>query len=191
MSNLTSVTLTAGIPTVGTGDVSTIDALMAQIAQVAHDAAAAAVAPTLIGLYADLAVAGPSSVSATNDSVRARGDGDGAAIVRPQANLASIVTGNATNTDGTSTSCIAASGDATIKHYLTSVVLCNSSASNITVDIKDGATTKTSLPVPAGGGVVYNPPVPIPGTANTAWNFDPSAAATTVTCSMIAFKSKV
>jgi hypothetical protein len=34
-------------------------------------------------------------------------------------------------------------------------------------------------------------PVPIPGTAATAWNFDGSAAATTVTCSMVGFKSKV
>ena len=115
---------------------------------------------------------------------------DGAQYVRPHCGLEDIVTGNATNTDGTSTSCIASSG-AGIKTYLTSVVLCNTSATAITVDIKDGSTTKVSLPLPAGSGCIFNPPIPIPGTAATAWSFDPSAAATTVTCSMVGFKSKV
>lgn len=115
---------------------------------------------------------------------------DGVQIMRPHCNLEDIVTGNATNTDGTSTQCIAAQA-AGIKTYLVSVVLANTSATAITVDIKDGSTVKTSLPLPAGSGCVYNPPVPIPGTAATAWNFDGSAAATTVTCSMVGFKSKV
>jgi len=115
---------------------------------------------------------------------------DGIQYVRPHCGLEDIVTGNATNTDGTSTSCIASSG-AGVKTYLTSVVLCNTSATAITVDIKDGSTTKVSLPLPAGSGCVFNPPVPVPGTAATAWSFDPSAAATTVTCSMVGFKSKV
>lgn len=115
---------------------------------------------------------------------------DGVQIVRPHCNLEDIVTGNATNTDGTATQCIAAQS-AGIKTYLVSVVLANTSATAITVDIKDGSTVKTSLPLPAGSGCIYNPPVPIPGTAATAWNFDGSAAATTVTCSMVGFKSKV
>lgn len=115
---------------------------------------------------------------------------DGAQFMRPHCGLEDIVTGNATNTDGTSTQCIASSG-AGVKTYLTSVVLCNTSATAITVDIKDGSTTKVSLPLPAGSGCIFNPPVPIPGTAATAWNFDGSAAATTVTCSMVGFKSKI
>lgn len=115
---------------------------------------------------------------------------DGVRLVRPHTNLEDIVTGNATNTDGTSTQCIAAQA-AGIKTYLTSIVLCNTSATNVTVDIKDGSTVKVSLPLPATSGCVFNPPVPIPGTAATAWNFDGSAAATTVTCSMIGFKSKI
>lgn len=115
---------------------------------------------------------------------------DGVQITRPHCNLEDIVTGNATNTDGTSTQCIAAQ-TGSIKTYLTSVILCNTSASNITVDIKDGTTIKVSLPLPANSGCIFNPPVPIPGTAATAWNFDPSAAASTVTCSMVGFKSLV
>ncbi len=115
---------------------------------------------------------------------------DGVLITRPHCNLEDIVTGNASNTDGTSTSCIASSGSG-VKTYLTSVVLTNTSASNIYVEIKDGSTAKLTLPVPANGGVVFNPAVPIPGTAATAWNFDPSAATTTVYCSMVGFKSRV
>ena len=111
-------------------------------------------------------------------------------LVRPHCNLEDIVSGNATNTDGTSTQCIAAQA-AGIKTYLTSIILCNTSAVAITVDIKDGSTVKVSLPLPAGSGCIFNPPVPIPGSAATAWNFDGSAAATTVTCSMVGFKSKV
>ena len=72
-----------------------------------------------------------------------------------------------------------------------SVTLANSSATNITVDIKDGSTVKWTFPVPASGGVTHTFPIPLRGTAATAWNFDGSAAATTLTCSMIGFKSKV
>lgn len=138
------------------------------------------------------AVAGQSTVTlvAAADRTDTYAGLDGVKLVRPHCGLEDIVSGNATNTDGSSTQCIAAQA-AGIKTYLTSIVLCNTSAVAITVDIKDGASTKVSLPLPAGSGCVFNPPVPIPGTAATAWNFDGSAAATTVTCSMIGFKSKV
>ncbi len=155
---------------------------------VAHDAADSG-EPLKTGGRAVAGLSGLTLVAAGDRTDSLHGT-DGAKYVRPHCGLEDIVTGNATNTDGTSTSCIASSG-AGVKTYLTSVVLCNTSATAITVDIKDGATTKVSLPLPAGSGCVFNPPVPIPGTAATAWSFDPSAAATTVTCSMIGFKSKV
>lgn len=115
---------------------------------------------------------------------------DGFILNRPHTNLENIVTGNASNTDGTSTQCIAAQASG-IKTYLTSIILTNTSSSMIYVEIKDGSTAKLTIPVPATGGAVFNPPVPIPGTAATAWNFDPSAATTTVYCSMVGFSSKV
>ncbi len=160
----------------------------ATIPLVAHDAADSG-DPLKIGAKATASLSAATMVAAA-DRTNLFAGLDGVLINRPHTNLEDIVTGNATNTDGTSTSCIASSG-AGIKTYLTSVVLCNTSATAITVDIKDGSTTKVSLPLPAGSGCVFNPPVPIPGTAATAWSFDPSAAATTVTCSMIGFKSKV
>lgn len=155
---------------------------------VAHDAVDSS-NPVKQGFKATTALSGLTLVSSAD-----RTDGfsgvDGVQITRPHCNLEDIVSGNATNTDGTSTSCIAAQS-AGIKTYLSSIVLCNTSATAITVDIKDGTTVKVSLPLPAGSGCIYNPPIPIPGTAATAWNFDGSAAATTVTCSMLGFKSKV
>lgn len=117
-------------------------------------------------------------------------DIDGALIVHPHCALEDIVTGHVTNTDGTATQLIAAQA-AGIKTYLTSIVFANSSASNLTVDIKDGSTIKLTFPVPANSGCVFNPPVPLPGSAATAWNFQGSAAATTLTVSAIGFKSKV
>lgn len=145
--------------------------------------------PVKVGFKATTSLSGLTLVS-DGDRTNGFAGVDGVQITRPHCNLEAIVTGNATNTDGTSTQCIAAQS-AGIKTYLTSVILCNTSATAITVDIKDGSTTKVTLPLPAGSGCVFNPPVPIPGTAATAWNFDGSAAATTVTCSMVGFKSKV
>jgi hypothetical protein len=155
---------------------------------VAHDAVDSG-NPVKMGFKASTSLSGLTLVSDA-DRTDGRAGVDGVQITRPHCNLEGIVTGNATNTDGTSTQCIAAQS-AGIKTYLTSVILCNTSATAITVDIKDGSTTKVTLPLPAGSGCIFNPPVPIPGTAATAWNFDGSAAATTVTCSMVGFKSKV
>ncbi|MDP3940171.1 MAG: hypothetical protein Q8R92_18810 [Deltaproteobacteria bacterium] len=158
------------------------------VEQVAHDAVDSG-DPVKTGGKAVAGLSGVTLVAAA-DRTDAYFGLDGAQITRPHCGLEDIVTGNASNTDGTSTACIAA-GAAGIKHYLTAVELVNSSTSDITVDILDGATVKWTMSVPANGGNKVVFPVPIPGTAATAWNFDPSAATTTVTCSMIGFKSKV
>jgi hypothetical protein len=155
---------------------------------IAHDSADSG-DPVKIGYRATTSLSGLTLVSDA-DRTDSHAGVDGVQITRPHCNLEDIVTGNATDTTGSSTSCIAAQG-AGIKTYLTSVILCNTSATAITVDIKDGSTVKLSLPLPAGSGCIFNPPVPIPGSANTAWNFDGSAAASTITCSMVGFKSKI
>ena len=102
-------------------------------------------------------------------------------------NYYNAVNGNASNTDGTATQCIAAAGTG-LRTYLTDVTVTNTSAVAIYVQIKDGTTVKWTCPVPAGGGFTKSFKTPIPGTANTAWNFQGSAAATTVYCSMSGFK---
>ena len=157
---------------------------------IAHDAADGSNSnPVKVGARASTALSGLTLV-ADADRTHLYAGIDGVLIVRPHCNLEDIVSGNATNTDAASTECIAAQASG-IRTCLMSVTLANSSATNITVDIKDGTTVKWTFPVPASGGVTHTFPIPLRGTAATAWNFDGSAAATTLTCSMIGFKSKV
>lgn len=155
---------------------------------VAHDSADSG-NPHKIGAKATTAQSALTLV-ADADRTDLRAGIDGIQLTRPHTNLEDIVSGNASNTDGSSTQCIAAQASG-IKTYLTTIILTNTSSSNIYVEIKDGTTVKLTIPVPANGGAVVNLPVPLGGTAATAWNFDASAATTTLYCSMIGFKSKV
>jgi hypothetical protein len=169
---------------------STASNLNAQVVgNVAHDAADAGNA-VKAGAKATSALSGLTLV-ANADRTDLFAGLDGVLITRPHCNLEDIVSGNASNTDGSSTQVIAAAG-AGVKQYLTSVVLTNTSSSSIYVEMKSGTTVKATIPVPANGGAVFNPAVPLPpNAANEAWNFDPSAATTTVFCTAVGFKSKV
>lgn len=145
--------------------------------------------PIKIGFKAKSTLSGVTLVAA-DDRTDAFADLDGAQITRPNSAIGDYVNGNASNTDGTSTQVLAA-GAAGVKHYITDVTLTNTSSSNIYVELKDGTTAKWTFPVPANGGVTHHFATPIGGTAATAWNFDPSAAASTVYCSVSGFKSKI
>ncbi len=117
--------------------------------------------------------------STTDDRVTVTTDGNlQQTSFNPYAN---VLSGNASNTDGTSTAVIAAQSG--LKTYLTDVTITNTSAAMVYVEMKDGATTKWTFPVPAAGGVTFSFTSPIKGSTNTAWNFDPSAAASTIYCS--------
>lgn len=155
---------------------------------VAHDAVDSG-NPQKIGAKATTSLSGLTLVASADRTDMFAGV-DGVIITRPYCNLEDIVSGRATDTAGTSTTCISAQA-AGIKTYLTSVALTNSSATAVTVNILDGASVKYTLSVPAGSGNNKEFNVPLPGTAATAWNFQSSAAATTITCSMIGFKSKI
>lgn len=158
---------------------------------VAHDSVDSG-NPVKIGFKASSSLAG-STMVASGDRVDAIAGIDGAQIVRPHCGLEDIVSGVAAITDGSSTSVIAAQG-AGVKTYITTVVVANTSATAVTVDLRDGAagTVKLTLPVPANtAGVVLPLPVPLPFSANTAVCADPSASASTVTVTLIGFKSKV
>lgn len=145
--------------------------------------------------FGAVAIAGLSTATlvAAADRTNLYAGLDGAVITRPHCGLEDIVSGVAAITDGSSTSTIAAQGSG-VKTYITSIVVANSSATAVTVDIRDGAagTVKLTVPAPANtGGVVINLPVPLPFSANTAVCSDPSASASTVTVTLIGFKSKV
>lgn len=160
----------------------------ASAGDVAHDAADSG-NPVKGGAKAIAALSGTTLVSAA-DRTNNQSDLDGALIVRNSHALGDLVSGNASNTDGSSTQVIAAAA-AGIKTYLTDITITNTSANNIYVEIKDGTTVMWTFPVPANSGVVKAWTSPLVGTAATAWNFDPSAATTTVFCSASGFKSKI
>ena len=158
---------------------------------VAHDAADSG-APYKQGFKATTSLAGLTLV-ANADRTDGFAGVDGAQIVRPHANLEDLVSGLLANTDGASTSVIAAQA-AGVKTYITTVIIANTSATAVTVDLRDGAagSVKATFPVPANtSGVVCNLPVPLGFSAATAVCMDGSAAASTVTCTLIGFKSKV
>ena len=173
----------------GAVDVTTVSTVSTVTGGAVADGAADSGNPLKIGAKAETALSGITLID-DGDRANLHCGVDGVLFVRPYTGLEDIVTGNASNTDGTSTSLIAISGSG-VRTYITTLVLTNTSASNIYVEIKDDTTVKMTLPLPANGGVVVNLPVPLRGSAATAWNFDPSAAATTVYASAVGFKSKV
>lgn len=141
------------------------------------------------------AVAGMSGITlvAAADRTDSLHGIDGAQYVRPHCGLEDIVSGVAAITDGSSTSVIASAG-AGVKNYITDVIIANSSATAVTVDLRDGAagSVKATIPVPANvSGFTKAFTTPLPFSAATAVCADPSAAATTVTVTLIGFKSKV
>jgi hypothetical protein len=112
-------------------------------------------------------------------------------IVRPYV-CEDLVSGVAAITDGTSTSVIASSG-AGVKTYITDAVVANSSATALTVDLRDGAagSVKATFMVPAGSAAHKTFVSPLAGSAATAWCADPSTSASTITVTLTGFKSKV
>jgi hypothetical protein len=159
---------------------------------VAHDAVDSG-GPNKIGGRAVAGLSGITLVAAADRTDSLHGL-DGAQYVRPHAGLEDIVRGRAVITDGSSTSVIAAAG-AGVKQYVQSVCISNTSATAVEVDLRDGAagTVLWTFPVPANtSGVVFNfAGVPLPFSANTAICADPSAAASSITVSILGFKSKV
>lgn len=156
---------------------------------VAHDAADSG-NPLKIGGKAIAALSGATLVTAA-DRANAYVDLDGALLVRHHAAVGDWVSGNASNTDGTSTSVLAA-GAAGIKHAITTVIIHNAHATtNGYVELKDNTTVKATIPAPANGGTAVHFDPPLLGSAATQWNFDPSAAITTIYCTVIGFKTKL
>jgi len=196
------VKLIHGADGVNDGDVSTANGLpisivsitapvtspVGAVGTIAHDAADSG-NPIKVGAKAIAALSGTTLVAAA-DRADNQSDLDGSLIVRNNFALGDLVNGNASNTDGSSTQVLAA-GAAGVKHYITDVTITNTSASNIYVELKDNTTVKWTFPVPANGGVTHHFASPLGGTAATAWHFDPSAAASTVYCSVSGFKSKI
>ena len=160
---------------------------------VAHDAVDSG-NPHKIGAKATTSLSGLTLV-ANADRTDLFAGVDGVLVVRKHCNLEDQVQDRATNTDGAATAFtggLAAPG-AGIRLWVTKITVSNSSATNITVDIRDGVAGAVlwTIPCPANGGAieVFDPPLKF--TANTAVAYDGSAAVTTLSVSAIGFKSKV
>ena len=159
---------------------------------VAHDAVDSG-SPVKIGMRAVGALTGVTLVS-SGDRTDVVGGCDGVMIMRPYCPLEDIISDNKTNTDGVSTnftSGMAAPGSG-VRIYVTGITMTNTSASDITVDVRDGSggSVLWTMPVPSSGGAIQPFHVPLKLSANTALAFDGSAAASTLTVSAVGFKSK-
>lgn len=156
---------------------------------VAHDAADAG-NPLKIGAKAESSISGATAV-ADGDRTNLYAGLDGVLIVRPHSNLEDRVSGTAGITDGSSTSVVAAQG-AGIRFCATMIVVSNSSATNVTVDIRDGTAGTVLMTIPAaanmGGGAIPLQ-TPLCTTANTIFAADPSASASTVAVTAVGFKT--
>lgn len=159
---------------------------------IAHDAVDSG-NPVKGGHKATTSLAGLTLV-ANADRTESFAGVDGVQITRPHCNLEDLLSPlPVAITDGSSTSVMASAG-AGVKNYVTTCIIANTSATAVTVDLRDGAAgaVKATFPVPANtSGVVCNFPVPIGFSAATAVCADPSAAASTITVTLIGFKSKV
>jgi hypothetical protein len=156
-----------------------------------HDTADAN-GPIKIGAHATSSVSGETLV-ANSDRTDLYAGIDGVLITRQHCVLEDIVTATPVAiTDGSSTSVLASPG-AGLRNYITSISIANSSATFVTVDLRDGTAGAVlwTFPVPATGGVVYTFPVPLKFSAATAVAADPSASVSSVTVSVLGFKSKV
>ncbi len=122
------------------------------------------------------------------DAVALRATADRRLIGMPYESHANLVdgTGNATGTSNTSV--IAAQG-AGIRTYVTSIQVTNASATDSEVIIKDGTTEKTRITAPANAGAIIQLPVPLRGSANTAWQFASADSVTTMYVAMQGYKS--
>ena len=155
----------------------------------AHDAVDTG-SPLKIGARAETSISGATKV-ADQDRTNLYAGVDGVLIVRPHANLEDRVSGTVGITDGSSTAVVAAQG-AGIRFCATTITVSNSSATNVTVDIRDGTAGSVLMTIPASanmGGSIVALPVPLCTTANTAFAADPSASASTVAVSAVGFKT--
>jgi hypothetical protein len=152
-----------------------------------HGSAASATGPQIM---LNATTTYPTAVD-TGDAAKAAAGLDAIQISRPHAHVGDFVKGILANTDGASTSVVAAQG-AGIRFCATTIVVSNSSATNVTVDIRDGTAGSVIMTIPAAanmGGAAIPLAVPLCTTANTAFAMDGSAAATTVTVTAVGFRT--
>jgi hypothetical protein len=167
------------ISTDGSGTLIPADATGLQVQGAIADDAGFTAGTTKVLPVGFLADDASPDVADEGDAVAARTTLDRKQIVAIGESGANFVRGGGSKTDTSDQSIMAASGSATIYNYLCWVAVYNASATNTFVNVKDGSTVVAVLPLPAYGGAVFNLPVPIRGTGNTAFNLAAGASVTT------------
>jgi hypothetical protein len=177
VTSLPNVTLAAGT---NTNEV---------VGDVAHDAAAAG-NPVQTGGYATNNIEGVTQVAA-GDLTRTVHDLNGVQVVRPHTTLEEIQSVRTTNTDGNSTSLVAAAGSG-VHNYLSAITIWNSSSTDGFVDLRDGTAGSVlyTVPAPQTGGAHITFPVPLKFGDNTAIAFDVSGAISTIYISAVFFQAQ-
>jgi hypothetical protein len=119
------------------------------------------------------------------DWVHARANQNGSRWVAIDTNDTRTIRSVTTVTDGSSTSAVSAAGSG-VRNFVTDLACANSSATNVTVDIRDGTggTVLWTVSCPAGAGSHFPFSKPLRGGQNTALAVDPSAAASSVIVSI-------
>lgn len=149
--------------------------------------------PVKVGGRAVTALSADTMVSA-GDRCDLRTDLDGALIVRPDAPMGDMLYERLSDTSGNATNSTVFGATSGARNVIEYIVVYNDSTTNGFVDFLDGSSPGTillTLPLPAKGGAVFQPPRPLrQPTANNAFRFDVSAALTTVYISMGGYKSK-
>ncbi len=133
-----------------------------------------------------------NTLVADGKAVRFAADGLGRLLSGSPCDRSARVGGVTTVTDGSSTSAVAAGG-AGIYTEVYDVVIGNTSATAVTVDVRDGTAGSVlgTFPAPANtSGIVYSFKVPLTSSANTAIAVDPSAAASSVIVTLRGCKAK-
>lgn len=145
--------------------------------------------PHKTGARATSALAGETPVS-TGQRTHHYATLDGRALNQPYCAPDDIID-NTVSTNTTNDVVVLSAQGTDIRTYVSTIVIANTSNTDVTVAIKNGTATRMVVPVPANGGVVLNMPVHLRGGVNTAWSIASSAAASTVYATMIGYRSKV
>jgi hypothetical protein len=153
---------------------------------IAHDAADSG-NPVKMGAVGRNAEA---AAVANGDRVNLSADLYGALLTTLDAPRDLTVSGSTGSISGSAATELIAAQGASVKTYLTDIIVTNGHATQGTfVNIQDGSTTKiTGYAAAAGGGFAHHFRRPIPGTANTAWNVQCETAGATVRVSGAGFK---
>jgi hypothetical protein len=118
-------------------------------------------------------------------------DASGRQIILPFATASAQVFGNATTTNTSDTSLVAASGDAGLRTYITDLTFVNTGSNTSLITVKDGSggSTLWYAIVPPGAGYQHTFNSPIRTTANTALYFAAGTASTTIYGSASGYKA--